>query len=61
MPLDLYPWLTLLPDVDREAFAAELRGCPPEEVPRLVREWATTARIHGDPELVERLTGPIEL
>lgn len=61
--LDEFPWTSYLPTADRKVFvedftrtviaAAELDTFAP--LGQLVDEWRTTAEIHADPELAERL------
>jgi hypothetical protein len=65
--LDKFPWTSLLPPADRDAFvdditrtvvaAAEIDGLDP--LAQVVDEWRATAQIHADPKLARRLSGPI--
>jgi hypothetical protein len=62
-----FPWVTLLPQADRKAFALELTQTllASEDlqnfvpVGQVIREWRATAEVHADPELAKRLRKPI--
>ena len=66
--LDAFAWAKFLPRDARDRFAQELIDTllaaatvdVYAPVAQLVREWKSTAEIHADPELLRRLTGPIE-
>ncbi|MBB5155807.1 hypothetical protein [Saccharopolyspora phatthalungensis] len=63
-----FPWVALLPSGERSEFAldfaqtfrasAELGSWAP--LSQTVHEWKATALVYTDPELVKRLSGPIE-
>lgn len=63
-----FPWAALLPSGERSDFAldfaqtfrasAELGTWAPLD--QMLHEWKATALIYTDPELVKRLSGPIE-
>jgi len=61
------PWTRFLPEHERARFFTELFDCVEgaaqigtlAPVERLMDEWRATAAIHADPNLAERLTGPI--
>lgn len=66
---DAYPWVRYLPRTERETFAEELTqellaaasvGAF-EPVALLVDAWRATAEIYTDPDLLRRLSGPIEI
>lgn len=66
---DAYPWVRYLPDIEREIFAQELTqellaavsvGVF-EPVALLVDAWRATAEVYTDPELLRRLSEPIEV
>ncbi|WP_419554757.1 hypothetical protein [Candidatus Poriferisodalis sp.] len=66
---DAYPWVAYLPCEECELFAEELTqellaaasvgNYAP--VAQLVREWQSTAEVYADPELLRRLSEPIEV
>ena len=66
--LDAFAWAKFLPSDARDRFAQELTDTllaaatvdVYAPVAQLVREWKSTAETHADPELLRRLTGPIE-
>lgn len=61
------PWMADLPECDRRLFAEELSQLMAEAaetddlapVQQALREWRATAEVHADPELSQRLSGPI--
>jgi hypothetical protein len=65
--LDEFPWTSLLPPADRDAFvdditrtvvaAAALGWLDP--LAQVVDEWRATAQIHADPRQARRLHRPI--
>lgn len=66
---DAYPWVKYLPRDERDLFVAELThelaAGTSEEVLEsaalLVDAWKATAEIYADPDLLRRLSGPIEM
>ena len=60
-------WVAVLPECDRRLFAEELSRLMAEAaetddlapVEQALREWWATAEIYSDPELAQRLTGPL--
>ena len=60
-------WVAVLPECDRRLFAEELSRLMAEAaetddlapVEQALREWRVTAEIYSDPELAQRLTGPL--
>lgn len=62
-----FPWVTLLPEADRKAFALELTQTllASEDlqdfvpVVQVIREWRATAEVYADPDLARRLRKPI--
>ena len=66
---DAYPWMNYLPHRERELFAAELgsatakaaSGGVYEPIALLVDAWKATADVYADPDLLRRLSGPIEI
>ncbi len=65
---DAFPWVELLPKVDRALFVIELTrvlagaGALDSYWPfsQLIREWKATAEIHADPTLARRLRRPLD-
>ncbi|MCY4620360.1 MAG: DUF6247 family protein [bacterium] len=61
------PWMADLPECDRRLFAEEMSQLMAEAaetddlapVQQALREWRATAEVHADPELSQRLSGPI--
>ena len=60
-------WVAVLPECDRRLFAEEMSRLMAEAaetddlapVEQALREWRVTAEIYLDPELAQRLTGPL--
>ena len=60
-------WVAVLPECDRRLFAEEMSRLMAEAaetddlapVEQALREWRATAEIYSDPELAQRLTGPL--
>ena len=60
-------WVAVLPECDRRLFAEEMSRLMAEAaetddlapVEQALREWRVTAEIYSDPELAQRLTGPL--
>ena len=60
-------WVAVLPECDRRLFAEEMSRLMAEAaetddlalVGQALREWRVTAEIFSDPELAQRLTGPL--
>ena len=60
-------WVAVLPECDRRLFAEEMSQLMAEAaetddlapVEQALREWRVTAEIYSDPELAQRLTGPL--
>lgn len=65
--LEEFTWADVLPEQDRtqfvtdfvRAFQASAEMGQWALLAQTVREWKTTAAIHGDPELVRQLSGPL--
>lgn len=65
---DEFPWVDLLPEVDRRAFAADFVravGASAElgrwsVLEQVVVEWRATATIYADPGLVDELSRPVD-
>lgn len=63
-----FPWLDLLPPVDRRRFATEfVRAVAASAelgrwavLAQVIIEWRSTAAVHADPVLVEELTRPLD-
>lgn len=66
---DAYPWVKNLPRDERDLFAEEVAqelaaGASAEALEStglLVDAWEATAEVYADPELLKRLSGPIEV
>ncbi len=66
---DAYPWVHYLPREERALFAEELTQellaavsvGSFASVAQFLREWQSTAEIYADPELLRRLSEPIEV
>ena len=60
-------WVAVLPECDRRLFAEEMSRLMTEAadtddlapVEQALREWRATAETFSDPELAQRLTGPL--
>ena len=67
--VDAYPWVKYLPRAERELFAQELTQELVaaasievlEPVALLVGAWKATAEVYADPDLLRRLSGPMEI
>lgn len=63
-----FPWVDLLPDADRQRFAADFVravGASAElgrwsVLAQVLVEWKATAAVHADPALVADLTRPLD-
>jgi hypothetical protein len=63
-----FPWLDVLPDVDRRQFAADfVRAVQASAelgrwavLAQVIVEWKAAAAIHADPALAEELTRPLD-
>jgi hypothetical protein len=66
--LDEFPWVDVLPDVERTRFVADFARAFQTSaelgewsvLAQTVREWQSTAAIHADPVLADQLTGPVD-
>jgi hypothetical protein len=63
-----FPWLDLLPEVDRRQFASDfVRAVAASAelgrwtvLAQVIVEWRATAAVHADPVLAEELTRPLD-
>lgn len=63
-----YPWLVTLPQEEVKQFAGDLLGYTlgtvrrgsVEELDGIIASWKSTAEVHRDPELLAKLSAPID-